>query len=253
MRIDILTLFPDMFTGPFNTSIIGRAEKSGILEFHIWNIRDFANDKHRVVDDTPYGGGAGMVLKPDVVITCIEHVKTLNVGPVIYLTPQGTPFTQALAKDVAKNENLIFLCGHYEGLDERVRSGWVDHEISIGDYVLTGGELAAMVVIDAVARMIPGVLGEMESAEQDSFYDGLLEHPHFTRPAEFRGEKVPDVLVSGNHELIRIWRLKESLRRTITIRPDLLESRDLSAEEARLLQDILQECNAKGGSKDECN
>ena len=206
MRIDILTLFPNMFAEILGSSILGRAQQRGLLTIQVWNIRDFALDKHRVVDDTPYGGGAGMVMKPDVLVACIEHVKTINPGMVIYMTPQGIPFTQRQAENLAQSENLILLCGHYEGIDQRVRDGWVDLEISIGDYVLTGGELPAMVVIDAVARLIPGVLGDERSASEDSFAHGLLEYPHYTRPAEFRGRKVPEVLLSGNHELIRKWR-----------------------------------------------
>ena len=191
MRIDVLTLFPEMFAGPLNSSILARAQANNIIQVQVWNIRDYAHDKHRVVDDTPYGGGAGMVLKPDVVVRAIEEVKQERQAPVVYLTPQGEPFTQRKAEELAKLDELILLCGHYEGLDERVREHWVDQEISIGDYVLTGGELPALVVIDAVSRLIPGVLGSAESAETDSFQDGLLEHPHYTRPASFRGYEVP--------------------------------------------------------------
>lgn len=242
MRIDILTLFPQMFKGPLGTSIIGRAQEEKLLKLHFWNIRDFAQDKHRVVDDSPYGGGSGMVLKPDVVSECIEHVKCLNKGPVIYFTPQGNTFKQEQAKNLSTHKELILLCGHYEGLDERVRNNWVDLEISIGDYVLTGGEIPAMVVIDAVARLLPGVLGDEESAKTDSFYAGLLEHPHYTRPANFHGLAVPEVLLSGHHQQIRRWRLKESLRRTSERRPDLLEKRSLNAEEKSLLEEISNEC-----------
>lgn len=243
MKISILTLFPKMFEGPLGLSILGRAQTQKLLNITIWDIRDFAGNKHRVVDDTPYGGGAGMVLKPDVVTRCIDHVKESNSGPVIYLTPQGVPFTQGRAQSLATHEELIFLCGHYEGLDERVRQGWVDHEISIGDYVLTGGELPAMVVIDAVARLIPGVLGTQESADYDSFMDGLLEHPHYTRPAEFKNELVPEVLLSGNHKRIQQWRLKESLKRTLERRPDLLEGRYFSKEEQLILADLKANCD----------
>lgn len=247
MRIDVLTLFPEMFAGPLNSSILARAQANNIIQVQVWNIRDYAHDKHRVVDDTPYGGGAGMVLKPDVVVRAIEEVKQERQAPVVYLTPQGEPFTQRKAEELAKLDELILLCGHYEGLDERVREHWVDQEISIGDYVLTGGELPALVVIDAVSRLIPGVLGSAESAETDSFQDGLLEHPHYTRPASFRGYEVPPVLLSGHHEEIRRWRLKESLRRTIERRPDLfnawLESRhgQLTKEEKALLKQIESE------------
>lgn len=249
MHIDVLTLFPEMFSGPLQTSILGRAQANQLISVHVWNIRDYAEDKHRTVDDTPYGGGAGMVLKPDVVVRAIEHVKQDRTAPVIYLTPQGKPFTQEKAQELAGFPELILLCGHYEGLDERVREHWVDQEISIGDYVLTGGELPALVVIDAVSRLIPGVLGCAESAEFDSFQDGLLEHPHYTRPAVFRGHTVPEVLVSGHHGEIRRWRLRESLKRTRERRPDLLEAwlahrqgkDNLTPEEQQILADIKAE------------
>ncbi|NLM26116.1 MAG: tRNA (guanosine(37)-N1)-methyltransferase TrmD [Firmicutes bacterium] len=247
MRIDILTLFPEMFIQTLGTSIIGRAQVGNLVEFHFWNIRDFAKDKHRVVDDTPYGGGAGMLLKPDVVVDSIEYVKRFNQGPVIYFTPQGQTFNQQQAKILSTEQELILLCGHYEGLDERVRENWVDLELSIGDYVLTGGELPAMVVIDAVVRLLPGVLGDDQSAKNDSFYDGLLEHPHYTRPANFRGLSVPDVLLSGHHEQIRRWRLKESLRRTYYRRPDLIKTRSLTDEEKLLLAEIVNECSDERG------
>lgn len=241
MRFDILTLFPEMFSGPLRTSILGRARESGLLSINLWNIRDYALDKHRVVDDTPYGGGAGMVLKPDVLVRAIEDVKGNSTAPVIYLSPQGRPFDQLKAQELAQMSRIILLCGHYEEIDERVRVGWIDEEISIGDYVLTGGELPAMVIVDAVSRLIPGVLGHDDSAQQDSFQEGLLEHPHYTRPAEFRGMTVPDVLLSGHHEMIKRWRLKESLRRTLIRRPDLLEKKSLSAEEQMILEELRNE------------
>lgn len=246
MRIDVLTLFPNMFAEVLGTSIIGRAQENKIIEVKLWNIRDFARDKHRIVDDTPYGGGAGMVMKPDVLAACIEHVKTENSGKVIYLAPQGTVFNQDRAKSLAREANLIFLCGHYEGIDQRIRDHWIDEEISIGDYVLTGGELPAMVVIDAVVRLIPGVLGDQASAQEDSFCNGLLEYPHYTRPAEFRGLEVPDILLSGNHELIRKWRLKEALRVTMLRRPDLLQNRQFTDEEVMLLQELAVEHREEG-------
>lgn len=241
MHFDILTLFPEMFAGPLGTSIIGKAREKGLLSVDLRNIRDYALDKHAIVDDTPYGGGAGMVLKADVLVRAIEAVKGDEPAPVVYLTPQGRLFDQQLATELAQLPRLILLCGHYEEIDERVRQKWIDREISIGDYVLTGGELPAMVVIDAVARLLPGVLGDSTSAEQDSFQTGLLDHPHYTRPAEFRGMQVPEVLLSGNHELIRRWRLKESLRRTLLRRPDLLQRKELSEEERQILAELEQE------------
>jgi len=248
MRIDVLTLFPEMFVGPLQTSILGRAQANNLIAVELWNIRDFAQDKHRIVDDTPYGGGAGMVLKPDVVVRAIEHVKQDRDARVIYLSPQGEPFSQKKAEELAGLDEIILLCGHYEGLDERVRENWVDEEVSIGDYVLTGGELPALVVIDAVSRLIPGVLGCSESAEFDSFQSGLLEHPHYTRPAEFRGLAVPPVLLSGHHEEINLWRLRESLKRTLTRRPDLLEAwlqshkhNQLTRKEQLILEEIQAE------------
>lgn len=241
MHFDILTLFPEMFAGPLGTSIIGKARQKGLLSVDLRNIRDYALDKHAIVDDTPYGGGAGMVLKADVLVRAIEAVKGDEPAPVVYLTPQGRLFDQQLAAELAQLPRLILLCGHYEEIDERVRQKWIDREISIGDYVLTGGELPAMVVIDAVARLLPGVLGDSTSAEQDSFQTGLLDHPHYTRPAEFRGMQVPEVLLSGNHELIRRWRLKESLRRTLLRRPDLLQRKELSEEERQILAELEQE------------
>lgn len=241
MHFDILTLFPEMFAGPLGTSIIGKAREKGLLSVDLRNIRDYALDKHAIVDDTPYGGGAGMVLKADVLVRAIEAVKGDEPAPVVYLTPQGRLFDQQLAAELAQLPRLILLCGHYEEIDERVRQKWIDREISIGDYVLTGGELPAMVVIDAVARLLPGVLGDSISAEQDSFQTGLLDHPHYTRPAEFRGMQVPEVLLSGNHELIRRWRLKESLRRTLLRRPDLLQRKELSEEERQILAELEQE------------
>ena len=236
MHFDILTLFPEMFAGPLGTSIIGKAREKGLLSVDLRNIRDYALDKHAIVDDTPYGGGAGMVLKADVLVRAIEAVKGDEPAPVVYLTPQGRLFDQQLAAELAQLPRLILLCGHYEEIDERVRQKWIDREISIGDYVLTGGELPAMVVIDAVARLLPGVLGDSTSAEQDSFQTGLLDHPHYTRPAEFRGMQVPEVLLSGNHELIRRWRLKESLRRTLLRRPDLLQRKEPSKKNATLAE-----------------
>jgi len=240
MRIDILTLFPNMFTGVINESILKKAMELGKVQYHITNFRDFSTDKHQAVDDYPYGGGAGMVLKPEPIFHAVEHIKSeTNSSPrVILLCPQGERYTQKKAEQLAKEEHLLFICGHYEGYDERIRENLVTDEISIGDFVLTGGELAAMVVIDSIVRLLPGVLGNEDSPVLDSFSTGLLEHPHYTRPAEFRGMRVPDVLLSGNHKLIDEWRRKQSLKRTLERRPDLLESYPLTEQEIEWLNEL---------------
>lgn len=239
MRIDIVTLFPEMFRGPLDSSILGRARERGLLTIRLWNIRDFADDRHGTVDDAPYGGGPGMVLKAPPVYRAVETIWAEAGGDgkrphTILLTPQGTPLQQARVRELARLPHLVLICGHYEGMDERVRY-LADEEISIGDYILTGGELPAMVLVDAVARFVPGVLGEDASAAEDSFSDGLLEYPQYTRPVEFRGMRVPDVLLSGDHERIRRWRRQQSLRRTLERRPDLLFKATLSDEDRRLL------------------
>ncbi|WP_312114972.1 tRNA (guanosine(37)-N1)-methyltransferase TrmD [Brevibacillus reuszeri] len=241
MRIDILTLFPEMFTGVLSSSILGKASEKEIVEFHVSNFRDFSESKHGTVDDTPYGGGGGMVLKPDPLFRAVESMATDKKPRVILMCPQGVPYHQKLAEELAQEEHLVFICGHYEGYDERIREHLVTDEISIGDYVLTGGELAAMVVIDSVVRLQPGALGNQTSAVEDSFSTGLLEYPHYTRPAEFRGWKVPDILLSGHHANIEKWRLKESLRRTSMRRPDLLEKLELTAEMKKLLAELEEE------------
>ena len=240
MRIDIITLFPSMFRGPFDESIIKRARKKGILEINLHNLRDFTGDRHRTVDDLPYGGGAGMVMKPEPLFRAVEKVKEekRSSWKVILLSPQGQPFAQEKAKELAQEEGLIFICGHYEGVDERVREHLIDEELSLGDFVLTGGELAAMVIIDAIARMLPEVLGCKDSIREDSFYQTLLDYPHYTRPAEFRGWKVPGVLISGNHQKIREWRKKKKLENTFKKRPDLLKTAKLSREEEEMLEQI---------------
>lgn len=240
MRIDIITLFPSMFRGPFDESIIKRARKKGILEINLHNLRDFTGDRHRTVDDLPYGGGAGMVMKPEPLFRAVEKVKEerRSSWKVILLSPQGQPFAQEKAKELAQEEGLIFICGHYEGVDERVREHLIDEELSLGDFVLTGGELAAMVIVDAIARMLPEVLGCKDSIREDSFYQTLLDHPHYTRPAEFRGWKVPGVLISGNHQKIREWRKKKKLENTFKKRPDLLKTAKLSREEEEMLEQI---------------
>ena len=240
MRIDIITLFPSMFRGPFNESIIKRARKKGILEINLHNLREFTNDRHRTVDDLPYGGGAGMVMKPEPLFRAVEKVKERKSSSpkVILLSPQGQPFAQEKAKELAQEEGLIFICGHYEGVDERVREHLIDEELSLGDFVLTGGELAAMVIVDAIARMLPEVLGCKDSIREDSFYQTLLDYPHYTRPSEFRGWKVPGVLISGNHQKIREWRKKKKLENTFKKRPDLLKTVKLSREEEEMLEQI---------------
>ena len=244
MQIDVLTLFPGMFSGVFGESILKKAADKSAVNFHIVNFRDFADNKHKTVDDYPYGGGAGMVLKPqpifDAVAAIKEKAKTSR-PRVILLCPQGEQHTQKKAEELSKEDHLIFICGHYEGYDERIRTDLVTDEISIGDYVLTGGELAAMVVIDSVVRLLPEVLGNAESHQQDSYSTGLLEHPHYTRPVDFRGMKVPEILISGNHKLIEEWRMKEALKRTYTRRPDLLEKIELTNQQVKWLEDIKKE------------
>lgn len=241
MLLQILTLFPEMFTGPLQSSIIKRAQEQGLVEFRIWNFREYTTDKHRTVDDVPYGGGDGMVLKPEPIVRCLEAVEEgAPPAKVVLLTPQGELFKQSIAKELAQEEHLIFVCGHYEGFDERIRK-WADRELSIGDYVLTGGELAAMVVSDAVVRLIPGALGSITSAEYDSFAGNVLEYPQYTRPFEFEGMTVPEILLSGHHARIEEWRRKQSLLRTAIRRPDLLQNLLLSAEEKEYLEEIIKE------------
>ena len=227
VNFHILTLFPQMVEQGLNTSIIGRAQEKGILSVETINIRDFTKDKHKKVDDYPYGGGAGMLMQAqpvyDSYLHVVEHMKTKQRPRVIYVTPQGKTFHQEMAKDFAMEQDLIFLCGHYEGIDERVLEEIVTDYVSIGDYVLTGGELAAMVMIDSISRMVPGVLSNKESGETESFSDNLLEHPHYTRPEVWMGKKVPEVLLSGHHKKIELWRKEQSLERTRIRRPDLYE------------------------------
>ncbi|APV45391.1 tRNA (guanine37-N1)-methyltransferase [Dehalogenimonas formicexedens] len=245
MRIDILTLFPEMFAGPFSESILKRAAEKGLLEIHFHQIRDYTHDKHHVVDDTPYGGGAGMVMKPEPVVEAIESVKRLSDAEsrTILLSPSGKLFSQGIAAELALKSRLILIAGHYEGFDERVRS-YIDDEISIGDYVLSGGELPAMVIVDAVARLIPGVLGCGESHVEESHSQGLLEYPHYTRPPEFRGTPVPAILLSGNHAEIAKWRRKESLKRTSERRPDMLAGVALSKADRKTLAELNSEPEA---------
>ncbi|ANS73961.1 tRNA (guanine-N1)-methyltransferase [Paenibacillus yonginensis] len=280
MRVDVLTLFPEMFTGVFGTSILGKAQEKGIVSLNAINFRDYSESKHGTVDDTPYGGGGGMVLKPEPIFRAVEALLSEQAGEkvsleqrpegevpdpagtlaeavdsslgqarqresgskrpprVILLCPQGEPFTQAKAEELAREDHLIMICGHYEGYDERIREHLVTDEISVGDYVLTGGELPAMVVTDSVIRLLPGVLGNETSAVTDSFSTGLLEYPHYTRPVEFRGWKVPDILLSGHHSNIDAWRRKEALRRTWKRRPDLLDKLELTQQDKLWLKEI---------------
>ncbi|AIC94855.1 tRNA (guanosine(37)-N1)-methyltransferase TrmD [Shouchella lehensis] len=243
MRIDILTLFPEMFTGVFGSSILKQAQEKGLVTYQAIDFREFTTNKHRKVDDYPYGGGAGMVLTPQPIFDAVNHVTEQGGKKprIVLLCPQGERFTQAKAEELSKEDHLVFLCGHYEGFDERVRTSLVTDEISIGDFVLTGGELAAMVVTDSITRLLPGVLGNENSAVTDSYSTGLLEHPHYTRPATFQGLAVPDVLLSGHHENIEKWRREESLRRTFKRRPDLLKGYALTKEEAAFIEQLKNE------------
>ncbi|SET44795.1 tRNA (guanosine(37)-N1)-methyltransferase TrmD [Paenibacillus sp. NFR01] len=246
MRIDVLTLFPEMCEGVFGTSIVGKAREKGIVSLNAVNFRDFSGNKHGSVDDTPYGGGGGMVLKPDPIFAAVEHVlEEAENGErpprIILMCPQGKPYTQRIAEELAREEHLIFICGHYEGYDERIREHLVTDELSIGDYVLTGGELPALTVIDSVVRLQPGALGNETSAVTDSFSTGLLEYPHYTRPVEFRGWKVPDILLSGHHANIEDWRREQALKRTLTRRPDLLDSANLTDKDRRMLERLRKE------------
>ncbi|MFP5527809.1 tRNA (guanosine(37)-N1)-methyltransferase TrmD [Peptococcus simiae] len=241
MKIRIFSLFPEMFEGPLTASLLGKACDKGILSIEVVNFRDYALDKHRHVDDTPYGGGQGMVLMPQPLVDALEdHAPTSANSEVILLSPQGKPFSQADAVRLSKREDLAFVCGHYEGFDERIRH-FVDSEYSIGDYVLTGGELPAMVMIDTIARLIPGVIKEQASYEEDSFFQGLLEYPQYTKPRDYRGMEVPEVLLSGHHANIRRWQKKEALRRTWQRRPDLLADYPFSPEEEALFQEVQAE------------
>lgn len=224
MKIDVLTLFPEMFSGPLDASIVGRARKAGLLDLRLQNLRQWTHDRHKTVDDKPFGGGAGMVLKPEPIFEAVESLAD-DKTHVILTAPAGRPFNQAIARELAQKEHLLFICPSYEGVDERVCEALVDDELSIGDYVLTNGGLPAMVIIDAVTRLLPGALGDDESARDESFSQSLLEYPHYTRPAEFRGMKVPEVLLSGHHAEIEKWRSEQARERTEKRRPDLLKNR----------------------------
>jgi tRNA (guanine37-N1)-methyltransferase len=240
MHFDILTLFPGLFAGAFQESIIKRARGGGLVTIDLHNIRDYATGRHKITDDTPYGGGGGMIMKAEPIFTAVEAVLGEKKGtvPVILLTPQGHPFSQAVARDLSRHPRLVLICGRYEGVDERVHQNLVTDEISIGDYVLSGGEIPAMVVVDAVTRLIPGVLGDPSATFEDSHAEGLLEYPHYTRPPLFRGHAVPDVLLSGHHAEITRWRRQQALRRTWERRPDLLQSARLTEEDRTYLRQL---------------
>jgi tRNA (guanine37-N1)-methyltransferase len=251
MRIDVLTLFPRMFEGPMGESIIGKAREKELLEINVSNFREFSDNKHQTVDDYPYGGGAGMLLKVQPIYDNLKAIETATPQTkkrIILLDPAGKKFDQKMAESFSQEEHLVFICGHYEGYDERIRS-LVTDEVSLGDYVLTGGELGAMVMIDATVRLLPEVLGNETSAQTDSHSTGLLEHPQYTRPAEFQRMTVPPVLMNGNHKLIEEWRLKESLRRTYQRRPDMLADYPLTAEMKKMLQEIAEESSPEDESK----
>lgn len=245
LRIDVLTLFPGIFSGPLDESILARARERSLVDVRVHDLRPFGIGRHHVCDDTPYGGGAGMVMKPEPLHEALESV----LGPlekraparVLFLSPQGTPLSHQKALELSREPRLVMICGRYEGMDERIRQLWVDEEISIGDYVVTGGELPALVVIDAVVRLLPGVLGNDQSAVNDSYADGIFDYPHYTRPEEFRGLNVPQVLLSGHHGQIERWRRKEALKRTLLNRPDLLHDAPLDKDDLRLLEKIRQE------------
>jgi len=259
MHIDVLTLFPDMCTGAFTTSILGKAQQKACVTINTVNFRDYATDKHQVVDDYPYGGGCGMVLKPQPIFAAVEDMivrrqaergllqeEDILSQPRIVLTcPQGERFTQRKAEELAQQSHLIIICGHYEGYDERIREHLVTDELSVGDYVLTGGELPALIIVDSVVRLLSGVLGNELSALTDSFTTGLLEHPHYTRPAQFRGWKVPDILLSGHHANIEKWRRKQALKRTLERRSDLLQHMELTSEDMYMLEQLIRDIKVK--------
>lgn len=229
MKIDVVTPFPEMMQAIFRESILKRAQEKGIVKITVWDLRSFTTDKHKTVDDYPYGGGAGMILKPEPIFRAVDQIRKENPATsskIIFMTPQGELYNQAKARELSGEKHLVFLCGHYRGVDERVVEALVSDEISIGDYVLTGGELAAAVVVDSVVRLLPGVLGDFDSAEGDSFSSGVLDYPHYTRPEVFRGMRVPDVLLSGHHAKINSWRKSQALVRTRTRRPDLLKGEE---------------------------
>jgi tRNA (guanine37-N1)-methyltransferase len=245
MRFDIISLFPDMLGSILSGGVLRKALEKGLIEIHVHNLRDFAESKHKQVDDRPYGGGQGMVLKPEPVFRAVEEIKGEEKAPVYLLSPQGTRFDGRLAEELAKLSRVILICGRYEGVDERVIESLADDEISIGDYVLTGGEPAAWVIVDAVSRFIPLVVGKADSVRQDSFFGGIFDHPHYTRPRSFRGLKVPEVLFSGDHKRIQEWRARKALEKTWVKRPDLIDKRKLSPESKKRLEKINNERTEK--------
>ena len=246
MTVDILTVFPEMFESVFSASILGRAREQGLLDVRLTDIRTFSAAKHKNTDDYPFGGGAGMVMTAQPILDAMAAVSaSLPNARRIFLGPRGRKLTSALARELAAEESLILLCGHYEGVDQRALDACIDEEISVGDYILTGGELAAMVLTDCVARFIPGVLGCAESPEEESFSDGLLEYPQYTRPRDLDGRLVPEVLLNGDHAKIRAWRRRESLRATLRFRPDLLETADLSPDDLKMLKELENECSSE--------
>ena len=236
MRIDIITIFPEVILPVLQAGILKRAQARDLLTVNVHNLRDFTTDRHQTVDDYPYGGGAGMILKPEPLFAAIRKLRPESTTRIIYLTPQGTPFNQSLAEAFSLESHLILICGRYKGIDERVRMKLVTDEISIGDYVLSGGEIPALVLVDAIGRVLPRALGNYESAQEDSFSQGLLDCPHYTRPAEFEGMQVPDILLSGHHEKITVWQHQQSLKRTAERRPELLKNMELSAEDVAYLK-----------------
>lgn len=251
MKFDIITIFPAMVEAALSEGVVGRARTKGVLDIGVHNLRRFTSDRHHVVDDVPFGGGPGMVLKPEPLVTAIEALRVERgvPGAVVLTSPAGRPFTQAEARRLAGLGHVVLICGRYEGIDERVRELLVTDEVSIGDYVLSGGELPALVMVDAVARLVPGVVGDEQSVAEDSFSRGLLDYPHYTRPAEFRGRKVPDVLLSGHHGEIRRWRMRQSLERTLERRPELVVEEALDQEELAALRDVQRTRAAREGSK----
>ncbi len=236
MKLDVLALFPEIIAPALQTGILKRIQDAGGLTINVYNLRDWATDKHKSVDDYPYGGGAGMILKPEPLFAAVNALNTTSDANVVFLTPQGTPLTQSLVEAMSLETHIILICGRYKGIDERVRQKVITSEVSIGDYVLSGGEIAALVLIDAIGRVLPGALGDFESAHEDSFSQDLLDHPHYTRPAVYEGMEVPEVLLSGHHENIKKWRQVEALKRTAHHRPDLLQDLELSDEELTILK-----------------